>query len=57
MTAGPSASSDAAAAERRHRIWRIVGITLAVVVTLAGLAIVAAFILFVIAINSWGSNK
>ena len=49
--------ADVDAAERRHRIWRIVGITIAVVVTLAGLAMVAAFILFVIAINSWGSNK
>lgn len=49
--------TDLAAVERRNRIWRIVGITLAVVVTLAGLAMVAAVILFVIAINSWGSNK
>ena len=51
------ATVDAAAVERRNRIWRIVGITLAVVVTLAGMAMIAALILFVVAINSWGSNK
>ena len=48
---------DPAAAERWHRIWRIVGITLAVLITLAGLAMVAAVILFIVAFNSWGSNK
>ena len=50
-------NADLAAAERRNRMWRIVGITLAVVMTIAGLAVVAAVILFVVAINSWGSNK
>ena len=49
--------ADLVAAERRNRIWRIVGITLAVIMTIAGLAVVAAIVLFVIAINSWGSNK
>ncbi len=44
-------------AERKNRFWRAVGITLVVIVTLAGLAMVAAVILFVIALNSWGSNK
>ena len=46
-----------AAAERRNRFWRIVGITLAVVLTIAGLAVVATVVLFIVAINSWGSNK
>lgn len=50
-------SPDLEAAGRRDRIWRIVGITLAVVMTIAGLVVVAAVILFVVAINSWGSNK
>lgn len=50
-------SPDLEAAARRDRIWRIVGITLAVVMTIAGLVVVAAVILFVVAINSWGSNK
>ena len=50
-------STDLEAAARRDRIWRIVGITFAVIVTVAGLAMVAAAVLFVIAINSWGSNK
>jgi hypothetical protein len=48
---------NAAEAERRHRFWRIVGITVAVLVALAGVAVIAAFVLFAIAINSWGSNK
>jgi hypothetical protein len=56
MTPDPRAL-DAVAAERRQRVWRAVGIAFAVVVTLVGLAMVAAVILFVVAINSWGSNK
>lgn len=52
MTAG-----ELTPAERRDRFWRIFGITIAVVMTLAGLAMVAALILFVVAMNSWGSNK
>ena len=50
-------NADLDAAARRDRIWRIVGITFAVILTLAGLAVVAAVVLFVVAINSWGSNK
>jgi biopolymer transport protein ExbB/TolQ len=50
-------SLDLEAAERRNRFWRAVGITLAVVMTIAGLAVAAAVVLFVVAINSWGSNK
>lgn len=33
------------------------GIVLAVVVAICGLALVAAFIFFLIAFSSWGSNK
>ena len=50
-------NTDLAAAERRDRMWRIFGITLAVILTIAGLAVVGTVIFFVIAINSWGSNK
>ena len=50
-------NADLAAAERRQRFWRAVGITLAVILTIAGLALVALAVLFVVAINSWGSNK
>ena len=49
--------TDLEAAARRDRIWRTVGIVLAVVMTIAGLAVVGVVIFFVIAINSWGSNK
>jgi hypothetical protein len=50
-------SPDLEAAERRNRFWRAVGITLTVVLAIAGLAVVAAIVLFVVAINSCGSNK
>lgn len=50
-------AGDPTPAERRDRFWRIVGFTLAGVMTLAGLAMVAAVIFFVIAFNSFGSNK
>jgi hypothetical protein len=50
-------SPDLEAAERRNRFWRTVGIALTVVLAIAGLAVVAAIVLFVVAINSWGSNK
>jgi hypothetical protein len=44
-------------AEQRHQLWRVVGITFAVVVVLAGLAVVGLAIAFVVALNSFGSNK
>ena len=49
--------TDLEAAARRDRMWRIFGITFAVVMAIAGLAVVGVVIFFVIAINSWGSNK
>ena len=57
MTAGTSPSTEAHERARRDRFWRIVGITIAVIATVTGLAIVAFGIFFAIAINSWGSNK
>lgn len=44
-------------AEQRHQFWRVLGITFAVLVTLAGLAIVGSAIALVVVLNSWGSNK
>jgi hypothetical protein len=43
--------------EQWNNVWRVVGISLAVVGVLAGLAMVAATVLIVVAFNSWGSNK
>ncbi|MBW3557468.1 MAG: hypothetical protein KY454_11100 [Actinobacteria bacterium] len=39
------------------RWWRIVGIVLGAVFVLGGLAVVAFIVMFVIFINSYGSNK
>jgi hypothetical protein len=43
--------------ERWNAVWRVVGITVAVVAVLAGLAMVAGTVLLVVAFNSWGGNK
>ena len=40
-----------------NNFWRTVGVVLAVVALLVGLAFVALAVLFVVALNSWGSNK
>ena len=37
--------------------WRVFGIVLIVIIAIAGLAFVAAAVLFVVAVNSYGSNK
>jgi hypothetical protein len=42
---------------RWNAIWRGVGIAVAVVAVLAGVAMVAGTVLLVVAFNSWGSNK
>ena len=43
---------------RRHdRLWRTAGSVLVVVLIIAGLAAVAFAVLFMVALNSWGSNK
>ena len=49
--------TDPVAVERQRRIWRILGITVAVVVALAGLVMIGLVIFYVIAINAWASNK
>lgn len=42
---------------KSHNGWRTFGIVVAVIVALLGVAALAVVVLFVIAINSWGSNK
>ena len=37
--------------------WRVFGIVLVVVIAVGGLAFVAAAVLFVVAMGSYGSNK
>ena len=39
------------------RGWKIFGTVIAVVLAVGGLAAVAVIVLFVLAMNSWGSNK
>lgn len=51
---GPSPSPGPAGADRW---WRIFGIVLAAIFVIGGLAVVAFVIFFVVAINSYGSNK
>jgi hypothetical protein len=48
---------DLARVERQRRIWRILGITVAVIVVLGGLVMIGLVIFYVIAINAWASNK
>ena len=48
---------DLARVERQRRIWRILGITVAVTVALGGLVVIGMVIFYVIAINAWASNK
>jgi hypothetical protein len=44
-------------AERGRSGWEILGIVLACVLVIGGLAMVALFILFLVAFSSYGSNK
>jgi hypothetical protein len=56
----PGTGRPALARPRRHRLRTaliVMGITLAVVTVVGGLAVVAAFVLVVTAMNSYGSNK
>lgn len=48
---------DLALVERQRRIWRILGITVAVAVAVGGLVMIGMVIFYVIAINAWASNK
>jgi uncharacterized iron-regulated membrane protein len=40
-----------------HPVWKIIGITLAAVLIVGGLFLVAAVALLIIGLNQWGSNK
>lgn len=42
---------------RARSAWSIFGLVVAIVVAIAGLALVGAFIIFVIAMSNYGSNK
>jgi hypothetical protein len=42
---------------RRHSVWSVVGVALAVVLGVLGLMVVASAVIFVIGLNSWGNNK
>ena len=44
-------------AARRWEWWQIAGIVLAVVIAIAGLAILAFIVLFMVAMANFGSNK
>jgi hypothetical protein len=41
----------------RSRQWRAVGIVLAVLLGIAGLAVLAFVVVFIVGLNQWGSNK
>ena len=42
---------------RKSTVWAVVGITLAVMLTIAGLAIVGGIVLLWIGLSHYGSNK
>jgi len=45
------------APRRRRYVWMVIGITLAVLLTIAGLAVVGGVVLFYIGLSHYGSNK
>jgi hypothetical protein len=42
---------------RERSIWTVIGITLAVLLTIGGLAVVGTMVLFVVGMSHYGSNK
>ena len=42
---------------RERSIWTVIGITLAVLMTIGGLAVVGTMVLFVVGMSHYGSNK
>jgi hypothetical protein len=42
---------------RESRVWAVIGITLAVLLAIGGLAMVGAMVLFYVAMSHYGSNK
>ncbi len=42
---------------RARSLWSIFGLVLAIVFAIAGLALVGAFVFFMIAMSNFGSNK
>ncbi|MFZ0324074.1 MAG: hypothetical protein WAN48_08090 [Actinomycetes bacterium] len=54
----PSTNENPFAAPPGHSTnWRNVGIVVALILLVMGLAIVGLAVLFVVSVNSWGSNK
>ena len=49
--------ADPAGSARPNRLWTRLGIALAVVLALGGLAVVGLFVVVIVGINQWGSNK
>ena len=58
-TDGASAAvpPDRTTADRTRRVWKIFGISLAVLLVVAGLAVIAAIVLFMVGMSQLGSNK
>jgi len=42
---------------RERSIWTVIGITLAVLLTIGGLAVVGTMVLLVVGMSHYGSNK
>jgi hypothetical protein len=42
---------------RKSTVWAVIGITLAVMLTIAGLAVVGGMVLLYIGLSHYGSNK
>jgi hypothetical protein len=64
MTSTPSSPSDppqwigdGSPRRRRHSVWAVVGVALAVTLGVLGLIVVACGALLVIGLNNWGNNK
>ncbi|HEY2509136.1 MAG TPA: hypothetical protein VGI58_21675 [Streptosporangiaceae bacterium] len=50
-------SSMVAPPRPAHSAWHIVGIVIAVILAIGGLALIGVIIVFVLMLNSFGSNK
>ncbi len=53
----PPSPGPGSGPSKADRWWRVFGIVLASVFVIGGLAVVAFIVFFVVAINSYGSNK
>jgi hypothetical protein len=53
----PHWSGNDSLPRRRHDVWSVLGIALAVAIGVLGLMVVAGFVIVFIGLNSYGSNK